>query len=262
MLNGLSQINLELTSRCDKSCSFCGHQNPDINKTLKYGDMDLDILTKIWEQTPKDIVVQFHRDGEALIYPHLCTALNLFSSNIRSIVTNGKKLVEKSYEIIDNCETLTISAFRGDPDGPEQLRILSEFLKIKCDRKPQVMVKWVGDGDASEYEALGVRVIRRLIHVPDGNYKYAHHLPTVPEIGICLDFLHHPSVDWQGNVYVCNRLDTENKGLLGNLNENTLDELWNGEKRQDWLQAHIIGRRDLASPLCRGCEFWGIASER
>ena len=198
-LEGLTQINVELTSRCDKSCSFCGHQDPSINKQLEYGDIDFDLLRNISCSLPSHTIVQFHRDGEPLVYPNLYDALYIFNNCIRSIVTNGKKLVEKREEIIGNCETLTISAFRGDPDGPEQLAILKEFIRIKGDCKPQVLVKWVGDGDASAYEAMGLRIIRRAIHIPGGNSKYANLEPTVPEIGICLDFLHHPSIDWKGN---------------------------------------------------------------
>lgn len=260
-LNGLAQINLELSSRCDKNCSFCGHQDPEINKKLKYGDMDYDLLIHIRWQLPKGISIQFHRDGEPLVYPRLREALVYFHEFITSIVTNGKKLVQKADEIIDYCDTVTVSVFRGDPDGPEQLRILKEFLKLKGDMRPQVMVKIVGDlgpERLEQYQALGVRIITRPLHVPEGSFHYVRRNPTIPETGICMDFLHHPSIDWQGNVYVCNRLDGEDQGLLGNLNEQSLEDIWNSPKRLEWLEAHRRGRRDLASPLCKGCEFWGV----
>lgn len=258
----ISQINLELSSRCDKACSFCGHQNPDINTALEYGDAKMDLVLRVREQVAVGTVIQLHRDGEPLVYPYLKEALMSLSGHITNIITNGKKLVEKADEIIGFCDTLTVSAFRGDPDGPEQLEILREFLEIKGDRKPYTMVKWVGDGDAAPYEVLGVRVIRRLIHLPSGDTKYAHHDPTVPEIGVCLDFLFHPSIDWKGNVYICNRLSADKDAMLGNIYEQTLDEMWASNKRKRWLSAHLRGRRDLASPLCHGCKFWGVPSER
>ena len=106
-------------------------------------------------------------------------------------------------------------------------------------------------------EHFDVPVIRRALHFPSGNSKYSHAVPPVPEAGICWDFLSHPSIDWQGNVFICNRLDTENKGLLGNLEENTLDELWNGPIRTDWLHHHLKGHRDRV-PACKNCLFYGI----
>ncbi len=260
-LNGLSQVNIELSSRCYKSCSFCGHQDPKINKKLEYGDIDRVLLLSIRDQVPDGIVIQMHRDGEPLVYPYLDDALFLFRNHITSIVTNGKKLVEKAEQIIDHCDTVTVSVFRGDPDGASQLDILSEFLKLKGDFRPQVMVKIVGDLEADrlkQYHALNVRIITRPLHVPEGSFHYVRRSPPVPETGICMDFLHHPSIDWQGNVYVCNRLDGEDQGLLGNLRVQSLSDIWNGPKRMEWLAAHRMGRRDLASSLCAKCEYWGV----
>ena len=263
MLNGLSQINIELTSRCDKSCSFCGHQDPKVNKNLKFGDIDYELLASVSQSLPENIVVQFHRDGEPLIYPELKEALWLFTDQIRSIVTNGNKLAEKADEIIDNCDTVTVSVFRADEQEDQQLESLKKFLKIKGDRRPNVLIKIVGNIETSRqavFETMGLQVIYRLLHVPQGSFGYRKGRPTIPETGICQDFLTHPSVDWEGRVFVCNRLDTEQSGYMGDLNIDSLDEIWNGERRMKWLDAHRRGRRDLASPLCRNCEFWGIAS--
>jgi len=264
MLNGLSQINVELCSDCDKSCPFCGHQDAEVNPNLVRGSISIPLLSKISKQVPAGIVSQFHRDGESLLHPKLGAALEMFSHCIRSIVTNGKKLVAKAEEIIDNCESLTVSAFNADVDGPEQLEVVRKFLELKGDRPPMVNIKIVGFMSPEReqlYAALGVPIIRRLIHVPDGNYRYAKRNPTIPESGICLDFLSHPSIDWRGQVFVCNRLDAQGQGLLGSLHENTLDELWNSPKRREWLAAHMRGRRDQAAPICKTCLYWGIPSE-
>lgn len=263
MLNGLSQVNIELCSACDKKhlCPMCGHQNPKVNPALEYGQMDWYLLRQIRDELPRGIVVQFHRDGEPTAYRDLGKALTAYRDFITSIVTHGGNLVKKADEIIDNCTTLTVSAFNGDKDGPEQVEILKEFLDIKGDRPPIVNVKIVGKMPydvEQEYVACGVPIIRRVVHVPKGDTRYGSRQPTVPEIGVCLDFLHHPSIDWRGRLFVCNRLDTDNRGYLGDLNEQTLDELWNGPQRREWLAAHLRGRRDQASPLCRDCLMWGV----
>ena len=258
MLNGLSQINIELSSRCDKSCAMCGHQDPQINTSLVYGDMDLGLLRKIRDQLPPGIIVQFHRDGEALMYPSLGVALEFFEPFITSIVTNGKQLVKRADEIIDNCTTVTVSAFHGDPDGPEQLDILREFLAIKGTRAPMVNVKYVGGIELPGYRELGVPILTRVLHVPEGDIRYAHRDPTIPEVGICLAFLSQPSVDWQGGLYICNRLDPKKDGYLGDLTTQRLDHLWESTKRQQWLEKHKRGLREEASPLCRDCRFWGV----
>ena len=86
MLDGLSTVNIELTSRCNKCCWMCGRRKvdrlyPELKKN--YGDMDFKLLETIEEQLPDDIVIQFHNNGEPLLYPRLNDALKLFNNRIR-----------------------------------------------------------------------------------------------------------------------------------------------------------------------------------
>jgi radical SAM protein with 4Fe4S-binding SPASM domain len=266
-LTGLSQINIELTSMCNKItlCKFCGHQDPDIHPDRKDGVMSADLIRKLSMQLDyygKNLVVQFHRDGDPLaIEPGW--ALQRFSRNFRSIVTHGESLARWAPDIIDNCEAVTVSIFRGDPDREIQLQSLRQFLAKKGDRLPLVYLKVVGDmtdDDLADYEKLGVPIMRRLLHIASGNAKYAHRLPVMPEHGICLDLLHHPSVAWDGRVYLCNRIDPHDRGLIGNLNEHSLGEIWNGPIRRGWLKLHMQGKRDEV-PLCSDCKYWGIPTQ-
>jgi radical SAM protein with 4Fe4S-binding SPASM domain len=265
MLSGLAQLNIELTSKCDKThlCPMCGHQDAAINP-ITYGDMDYGLLERVRAEVSPGILISFHRDGEPTAYPRLRDALELFSGFTISLVTHGLNLHNRAEEIIGRCTTVTVSVFRGDQDAQEQKLALKSFLQRKGDRAPQVQIKIVGDmlqDGIEEYEALGVRVIRRLIHVPIDNSKYAHRSPTVPEVGICLDALHRPTISWTGEVYLCNRLDPQRSLLIGKLPEESLDSVWNGPIRQRMLEAHKAGRRDLANPLCATCKHWGTPSQ-
>jgi radical SAM protein with 4Fe4S-binding SPASM domain len=265
MLSGLSQINIELSSKCNKAtlCAFCGHQDQEVNHGLVFGDMDFTLLQSIRSQLDYGVVVQFHRDGEPTVYPRLRDALSLFTGFITSLVSHGEGLVKRADDIIGHCTSLTISVFRGDPDGPMQFRTVDSFLKLKGSQLPRVNIKIVGDmsdEEVAHWASLEVPILRRLIHVPDGNYKYARKLPQMPEHGICQDFLSHPSVDWRGNFYICNRLDPDSGGFLGSLRTETLDALWNSSQRLTWLDAHKRGRRDEAAPLCKDCKFYGVPS--
>lgn len=253
MLNGLSQISIELTNICDKPslCVFCGHQK---DQTIERGYMDIDLLKKIAEQIPGEIIVSFHRSGEPTAYPYLGDALRLFLNNITSLVTHGMNLNKKAYEI---CTTLTVSVHKGDPDHNKQLRILKEFMQTKAYELPQVQVKIVGDMDSSEYEAIkGVRIIHRDLHVPQGSHGYVKRQPVIPECGVCLDLLGKPSINWQGDVSICNRFDPKGLGVIGNIKEKSLDEIWNGDTRRHILEAHISGHRELI-PACAKCEYYG-----
>lgn len=257
MLTGLAQINLELTANCTKrtKCFMCGH-----TPFHEAGsNMSLDLLASIIHQLPFGIIASLHRNGDPLDYPSLSEALKLLSPFIVSIVTHGERLGEKADQIIDNCVSVTVSVIPSDPDREIQLASVRAFISAKGSRAPMLQLKFVGRiEDPEPYEALGVPIIGRALHSKRGDWNYVRADPVVPEVRVCLDFLGRPTVDWQGRVFQCNRLDVGDEGLIGDLREQTLDEIWNGPKRAAMLKAHLAGRRDLANELCKKCTFWGV----
>lgn len=261
MLTGLSQLNIELSSRCDRAtlCGFCGHQDRKTNPHLKFGDINFDLLRRIRNQVEPPTVISFHRDGDPLVYPLLREALSLFLEFPTSIVTHGEALGSRADEIIGRATTVTVSVIPNDRDRELQLASIRSFLDQKGDLPPVLQLKFVGAiENPKPYEELGARIINRALHAKRGNWNYAKVIPIAPECGICLDFLGRPTVDWRGRVFICNRLDTLDEGMIGDLNAHSLDEIWNGPERARMLKAHIAGRRDLANNLCRNCESWGI----
>jgi MoaA/NifB/PqqE/SkfB family radical SAM enzyme len=259
-LNGLSTINIELTSRCNKNCWMCGRRKVDReypNLAIDYGDMDFALLKRIAPQVPPGIVVQFHRDGEALLYPDFGRAMSLFKKNVRNIVTNGKLLIEKADEIIGNLETLSLSIFKNDDEAEEQRELLEKFLEVKKDKKPYITLRLIGDVDFTLYEKYNLQIVRRVLHSPMGSFNYEKRKPVVPEIGICWDFLTHPCINRKGDFSICVRFDPNGIGILGNISDKSLIEMWNSEQRKTWKQCHVEGhRKDV--PLCEKCEYWGV----
>ncbi len=259
-LYGLGCINVELTSRCNKACWICGRRKVDRDYpgfATEYADMDFDLVVKIASQLPPNIVVQFHRDGEALLYPRFGEAVSLFKKQIKNIVTNGKLIVEKAGEIIGNLDTLSISVFEGDDEADEQFKLIKEFLRIKGDSKPYTSIRLIGNVDQVRYKDLNALIIKRVLHSQMGSYNYHKKDPTIPEIGICWDFLHHLSVNRQGKVSICVRFDPRWLGVIGDANKQLLGDIWNSQRRMEWLEYHKAGRRDKI-PLCSYCHFWGV----
>ena len=263
-LSGLKNINVELTSRCNKKCWMCGRRKverdyPEL--TLQYGDMDYKLVKKIAEQLPPNIVVQLHNNGESLLYPKFGKAAKLFNKQITNVVTNGKLLLEKADEIIDNLDTLTISVIENDSEGDEQYKIIKKFLKIKKDKKPFTILRINGKVDLDRYKKFGLKMATRILHHPMGSFNYEKIDPTIPEIGICLDFLHHLAINSKGKVSICVRFDPKGLGIIGDANTQFLVDIWNSPKRIKWLEYHKQGRRDKV-PLCSYCHFWGVPTGR
>lgn len=258
--NGLTTVNVELTSRCNKDCWMCGRRKVDKEYpeiALKYGDIDFELLKSVAKQLPEHIVVQFHNNGEPLLYPRFGDAVKLFSKQIRCLDTNGKLIIEKSSEIIDNLDTLTISTFENDIEADDQYELIKEFLAMKKNRKPNVIIRCLGNIDLARYSKLGCIIATRILHSPMGSFQYKKRNPTVPEIGICLDFLGHMVIRRDGKVSICVRFDPDELGVIGDATQNSLLNIWNSQERNHWLELHIKGRRNEI-PLCSYCEFWGV----
>jgi MoaA/NifB/PqqE/SkfB family radical SAM enzyme len=261
-LTGLSTINIELTSRCNKNCWMCGRRKidreyPELAK--EYGDMDFDLVTKIAKQLPPNIVVQLHNNGEPTLYPRLGDAIDLFSDQITQFDTNGTLLLERADEIIGKLDTMAVSVIENDPEADEQYERIEKFIKIKGVRKPYLVARLNGDVDSKRYEKLGMLIARRILHSPMGSFNYKKRNPTVPEIGICLDFLHHLAVNKDGEASICVRFDPKRVGVIGNVRNQSLAEIWNSEIRIKWLDLHKKGKRNEI-PLCSYCHFWGVAT--
>ena len=258
-INGLYSVHLELTSRCNKDCWMCGRRKidreyPEI--AIDYGDIDFELVAKIARQLPEGIVVQFHNNGEPLLYPRFGEAVKLFENQIKCTDTNGKLLLKKADEIIDNLDTLTISVIQNDPDADEQYEIVKKFLDLKKERKPLMIFRCLGNVDIGRWEKLGGTIATRILHDPLGSFKYQKP-PTIPEIGICLEILNHMAINQFGKVSVCVRFDPEGLGIIGDANAEPLVDIWNSPKRIEWKRYHIEGKRHKI-PLCSYCHYWGV----
>lgn len=257
-LNGLSNLNIELTSRCNKKCAMCGRRKieRDYPELAKWGDMDYELVKSISTQIPHGVVIQFHDNGEPLLYPCLEQALTSLAHCIRCMDTNGKLLVDKAGILIGNLETITVSVFEDDPEQVDQFLILKEFMGLKSNSAPLVIARILGDVNPAPYQDLGCIIATRVLHSPMGSFDYKKP-PTVPEIGVCLDALHHLVVKRDGGVAMCVRFDPHREGIIGDANTQPLEEIWNGVPRKLALEHHLRGERDKI-PLCRKCEYWGV----
>jgi hypothetical protein len=256
-MNGLSTINIELTSRCNKSCWMCGRRKIEReHPEIKWGDMPYEMVEEIARQIPPGIVVQFHNNGEPLLYPVLGCVLGLFRNNIRCFNTNAKILLEKANEIIGNLETLTISVIQDDPEGEEQYEIVREFIRVQAGRSPRLIFRLLGRVDRGRWEALPGTVVTRVLHAPEGSFGYVKPV-TVPEIGVCLDLLSHLAIDRFGNISLCVRFDPEGHLRIGNIATMTLEQAWYSAWREGYIQAHLAGLRKTL-PGCKDCDYWGV----
>lgn len=257
-LTMFSMLNIELTTKCNKSCSFCFSAKQRGKNGYQSGDMDYNLLIDIIRQF-KGNVIQFHRDGEPLLYKrfkdlsaYLWAYQEIFP--VTNIVTNGKLLYEKRHELVNSFTTITVSVFEDDK---KQFETITNFVGYNYRRYrlnyPIVYIKFLEDYYNPDFEKMGLKVLRRAIH----NEIQKDIDESVSEIGICLDFLNKPSITWQGDLLICNRYDPNRIGKIGDVNKQSLKEIWDSDIRHEWLEYHKKGQRDKI-PLCKDCNYWGI----
>lgn len=218
--------------------------------------MPIEMAEDIAEQVPTGTVVQFHWNGEPTLYPRLGDSLRLFEHCFRSFNTNGWLLVEKAGEIIGNLESLVISVHEKELEADEQYRTVREFVKIKGDKKPFMVYRLLGDADVlRNWHRLPGLIVTRTLHNPMGSRDYKKPV-TIPEIGVCWDFLTHLAIDRYGIASICVRFDPDNLGMIGHVKDMSLEEIW-ARKFEMWGEYHFRGEREKV-PLCKTCEFWGV----
>lgn len=261
-MNGLQSINIELTSRCNKACDMCGRRKRDREKADQvYGDMPFSMVKYLAEQIPSGIFVQFHINGEPLLYPKLRGAIYQFKHCYTGLDTNGKLLLKRS-KTLALLDTLTISIIQDDKEADEQYQIVCDYL-VKVKKKPLIVFRLLGEVDPlliECYELLakehGCIIANRVLHSPDGSFDYEKP-PVTPEVGFCLEAVHKLAIDRFGNISPCVRYDVDKINVLGNVSEMLLTEIWHGEKRREFVKAHITGNRNVTE-LCAKCDYWGI----
>ena len=155
---------------------------------------------------------------------------------------------------------MAISIIEKDPEADEQYEIIKNFLLIKGEKKPFTILRLNGDIDRERYKSLGLTMATRILHSPMGSFNYRRE-PTIPEIGICLDFLNHLAVNRKGEVSICVRFDPKGVGVIGDIKDQSLENIWNSPRRMEWLRYHKMGKRDRI-PLCSYCHFWGVPTGR
>lgn len=239
---------------------MCGRRKMDTDypDKINYGDMDFDLLEEISWQVPDGIMVQFHWNGEPTLYPRLGDALSLFDNCTRQFDTNGKLLLEKAQQIIDNLEVLTISVIQDENNLETRIQkdCLEGFLALKNERSPRMVYRLLGKVDRTYWDKLPGTVVTRTLHNPMMSNQYEKPI-TIPEHGICQDFLNHLAIDRFGKVSPCVRFDPHGLGIIGDLSKEPLKDIWNGKTRQFQKKMHIEGRRDVLN-LCSMCDYYGV----
>lgn len=236
----------------------------------------------------------FHR-GESLLHPRVAefityaqtkgipckihtNATRLSASLSKEILTAGLEVLSFS---LDGYQAALYEKNRYPAKFEETLENITQFLRLKQEgqkRKPITVLQMMGVREnppvpelmelVSALKSLGLnRLVFRQPHNWGGAIPLSVESPGEPgrPLFACTFPWYALVVYWNGKVGPCPQ-DFFARTIVGDINNNTLQEIWNGPEMQT-LRETIRDREYQSLPTCRACDrphrktFYGVPTE-
>jgi len=287
------KIQVELTNICTLRCIHC--IQPYMKR--KKGYMDSTLFKKIVDEAAShNITVALTGQGEPLLHGEYGSLLKYATQRcVTEIITNATRLdEEKAMSILDAEPDLVEFSFdaptkeiyekvcRGGNYETTLQNIRHFFDKKRELRKKRStnVIAIVEEPDTKNeierfkewcYTTLGEDVVSGVISQKLGNFhgeselwrsgemsddSVKHYLPK-PEWPVCLNPWQQIKINWDGTVNSC-LWDYNSKFAAGNVAENTIMEIWNGEKMREFREALLAREYDSIEqngPMCSTCNI-------
>ena len=276
---GPKYLVLELTNHCNLSCVMCPRQR----MTRKTGSMDPALFRKIIEEAAPSVeMIYLHFMGEPLLHEKFQEFIHFASGRGMTVAmaTNSTLLTAERADALlrSRLDALLVSFDGGSPavfgrirrgaDFSSAQRQLARLLEKIELRAPgfNLVIQFIrmppNKEDLAPFLTLWKAFPRARVKVKDlhdfGNQldelkrlKHGDEVLSIPGDRICYEPWRGFIVGWDGRVFPCCN-DYDGKMVLGDLRQESLKSLWNGESMRQFRAAHRNGRRRDFS-LCRNC---------
>jgi radical SAM protein with 4Fe4S-binding SPASM domain len=274
------RIHIEPTNLCNQKCHFCPRNEMD----RSLGKMPLDLFKKIVADCRGfDIRLWLHFMGEPLLNPALFDMIaHAKEQGVREVglSTNATYLTDrKAMDLLRTpLDRLEFSIDALDREYFLRMRGVDEFDKVKANMEEFLRQK----------NSMGGKkpvVTLSFMRTPENNARRQEIIDTwqpllgkkdfimmIDEMSF-VDFERRGSQDprygkrtpcnwlwqymvilWNGDVSLC-ASDYDGKEIMGNANEQSLSDIFNGEKFAEFRQRHLQGEYDRIAN-CAQCDIW------
>jgi radical SAM protein with 4Fe4S-binding SPASM domain len=280
--------NLELTNACPMKCIMCART---YKMTRPQGFMDMKLFKKIIDEVSglnapfiREDDFWLHHFGESLLHPDFDKMISYcnekgvkagLSVNPMVMEENiAKRLIDARPNLLflalDGHDDESFYKIRGVPNAYEKSKEnILNFLKLKKEahNKIKTVISMI-DFPENRDSINKVRGYwKRMEGVDDVLLKpFTDWNGEVEKINSLVDSTDKKrpcrvkcrspwirmSIAWDGDVLPC-CYDYDKKYVLGNVNDNSLLEIWNGERMQQLRREFISG--NVKNPLCRKCSM-------
>lgn len=274
-------VDVEPTNHCNLRCKMC----PRNLMKRETGFMEFATFKKVIEECKKyGAAVRLIRFGEHLMHPQVFELIKYAKDNgvLIHLTTNGLFLNgEKAEKLVDLELDSIIFSFQGaTKEGYQDMRYnnkydelvenikqLIEIRKSKNKKKPWVHISSTMTNETEEeinqfrkfwgsiVDSVGVGKTN-FSRIDKGDYRknIEEYLPKetiTKKYRPCTEVYQKLSVNWNGDVTACCG-DFDNFLIVGNINESTLKEIWEGEKL-NMIRSTLDRMKMEDLPLCRDC---------
>lgn len=269
-------LGIEVTNACNLKCVMCHREA----MTRERGFMDFDLFKECARQGIEmgvKMIIPFNY-GESLLHPNLIDMVEYVKSiskeTLVKINTNGM-LMTKEYAtalVTAGIDEITFSLEGCSKESHEKIAMGSNYETVlgnlmnlidmkKDNGRPQIrvcMVRMEETASALKQFTKQWQPVVDAITIHDVNTGYGtltdrrvEKRPLKRRVP-CRELWLKLQVLWNGDVTVC-CIDYDGKLKIGNIQENSLHELWIGSKLRRMREIHHA-RRFQKIPMCNKCD--------
>jgi radical SAM protein with 4Fe4S-binding SPASM domain len=268
-------LQIEPASVCNYRCVFCYQTDKSfsVKSSGHMGYMSFDLFKKVVDQAEKNIhFLSLASRGEPMLCPEIGKMLDYTKNKFINLKlnTNASLLNEKNINMIlsSGVKTVVFSVDAADKVLYEKLRVNGKFEKVikniklfndikKNDFPNSALITRVSGvkfqedqkiQDMNDFWGGLVDHVAFVNYIPWENV-YDSKKTNIDEA--CTDLWRRMFIWWDGTVNPC---DVDYKSLLnvGNIKNDTIKNIWNGEKYQKLRNDHLSYNRKNISP-CFNC---------
>jgi len=273
---------IEPTNACMMNCIMC----PRKNMKRKIEFMDLNFFKKIIDQAKWNDNIWVHYYGDPLLHPYIIPMIEYTSKKgiIPRLITNPNLLTEKMCNqlvnsglhtlgiSIDGVDDKTYKHIRGpNANYTRAIKNINLLLQIKNKNKSKMKIfltmvhMKANKYDCEKFKELwNKKGIDELVVSPlsildssdktlveQGDNELFSKQFKNKENNYCVEPWIGVTVTVDGKVLVCCN-DYDEKYILGDLKENSLEEIWNNDKMK-LLRRQVRDKKLHTNPLCKNC---------
>jgi radical SAM protein with 4Fe4S-binding SPASM domain len=280
-------VSAELTNTCNLNCPQCFTGSGLM--TRKRGFMDIDLYKKVMKELiPYLYNVNLYFQGEPMLHPLFFSFIGLLTKVQSVVSTNGHFLSEDNSErlvrsplsrlivSLDGIDQNTYSTYRVNgnitdvTEGLKNLAIAKKRHRSSLKIEIQFLVNSFNENQIQHVRqfARSINVLMRLksmqiinkteigswlpsgrqfsrYRIKEGEYESKNRLPDR-----CARLWFNPVITWDGKVVPC-CFDKNAEYIMGDLNNESFREIWDGPKFRIFRKSILSGRHMIE--MCRDC---------